>query len=91
MKRELRVVTRLSQYIKDGKEASKLVDVLLPFLKAKKRMDQGGCSCYSLRTEVVLAVHLNSHIRSLGCLPMLFSLKWNRKVQIIYFLTNISI
>lgn len=41
MKRELKILSRLSHYVKDKKEAVKLVDVLLPFLRAKKRMDQG--------------------------------------------------
>ncbi|KAG0630923.1 hypothetical protein M758_1G214100 [Ceratodon purpureus] len=40
VKRELRILSRLSHYVKDDQEAAKLVDVLLPFLKAKKRMDQ---------------------------------------------------
>jgi hypothetical protein len=35
------MLSRLSHYVKDGQKAAKLMDVLLPFLKAKKRMDQG--------------------------------------------------
>lgn len=41
VKRELRILSRLSHYVKDKQEATQLVDVLLPFLKAKKRMDLG--------------------------------------------------
>jgi len=41
VKRELRILSRLSHYVKDKQEAAKLVDVLLPFLRAKKRMDLG--------------------------------------------------
>lgn len=40
VKRELRILSRLSHYVKDKEEARNLVDVLLPFLKIKKRMDQ---------------------------------------------------
>jgi hypothetical protein len=44
-RQELRILNRLSQYITDSQEARKLLGVLLPFLKVKKRMDHGEFEC----------------------------------------------
>ncbi|KAG6556135.1 hypothetical protein Mapa_002076 [Marchantia paleacea] len=43
VKRELKILTRLSTFIVDPDVAAKLLGVLLPMLKVKKKMDQGLC------------------------------------------------
>ncbi|KAH9571647.1 hypothetical protein CY35_02G105300 [Sphagnum magellanicum] len=78
-RQELRILNRLSQYITDSQEARKLLGVLLPFLKVKKRMDHEAC------TEVLhiirgLAPALDAEVVQ-TCLPVLAPLLASVSVQ----------
>ncbi|CAM6068321.1 unnamed protein product [Sphagnum tenellum] len=78
-RQELRILNRLSQYITDSQEARKLLGVLLPFLKVKKRMDHEAC------TEVLhiirgLAPALDAEVVQ-TCLPVLAPLLATVSVQ----------
>ncbi|BBN08979.1 U3 small nucleolar RNA-associated protein 20 [Marchantia polymorpha subsp. ruderalis] len=69
LKRELKILTRLSTFIVDPDVAAKLLGVLLPMLKVKKKMDQGLClDVLHLLEGIGPTLEVNA---SKKCLPVL--------------------
>eukprot|EP00850_Spirogloea_muscicola_P011766 SM000074S21676 [mRNA] locus=s74:346390:362774:- [translate_table: standard] len=59
--REMKLLVRLSGHVVTQEDSSSLVDVLLPFLRARKRVDQGAC------VEVLNVVEKLAHLLSASC------------------------
>eukprot|EP00850_Spirogloea_muscicola_P021570 SM000254S08796 [mRNA] locus=s254:122773:139016:- [translate_table: standard] len=81
--RELKILVRLSGHVTTQEESSSLVDVLLPFLRARKRVDQGAC------VEVLNVVTRLAHLlpasyvaQALPVLGPLFVSMSNREEQL---------
>eukprot|EP00897_Mesotaenium_endlicherianum_P002352 jgi/Mesen1/2144/ME000152S01235 len=68
-KRELRLLVRLSRYVTECHVAAQLVDVLRPFLRIRKRMDQEACG-EVLRVLKELSPQLSPETAA-ACVPSL--------------------
>eukprot|EP00850_Spirogloea_muscicola_P013633 SM000093S24444 [mRNA] locus=s93:494111:510484:+ [translate_table: standard] len=80
---EMKLLVRLSRHVVTQEDSSSLVDVLLPFLRARKRVDQGAC------VEVLSVVERLAHLlpasyvaQALPVLGPLFVSMSNREEQL---------